>query len=152
MLKNVKLRDYQKKILDDLKYVPAIGLFMGTGTGKTLTSLARFEQNPTKNLLVICPQKVISQWWEVLDNHTDLKPLKYKLNMSAKNKNKLFEQSLKCKDVSPNCIVVNFDILDKITCLDKYINNDWTIIIDECFKSGGFSVSSTNSNVIGVCF
>ena len=90
MLKNVELRDYQKKILDDLKYVPAIGLFMGTGTGKTLTSLARFEQNPTKNLLVICPQKVISQWWEVLDNHTDLKPLKYKLNMSAKNKNNLF--------------------------------------------------------------
>ena len=134
MLKNVKLRDYQKKILDDLKYVPAIGLFMGTGTGKTLTSLARFEQNPTKNLLVICPQKVISQWWEVLDNHTDLKPLKYKLNISAKNKNKLFEQSLKCKDVSPNCIVVNFDILDKITCLDKYINNDWTIIIDESHK------------------
>ena len=28
----------------------------------------------------------------------------------------------------------------------------YTVIIDECFKSGGFSVSSTNSNVIGVCF
>lgn len=134
MLKNVKLRDYQKKILDDLKYVPAIGLFMGTGTGKTLTSLARFEQNPTKNLLVICPQKIITQWWEVLEKHTDLKPLRYKLDMSAKNKNKLFEQYLKYKDVTPNCIVVNFDILDKITCLDKYIDNNWTIIIDESHK------------------
>ena len=133
MLKNVKLRDYQKKILDDLKYVPAIGLFMGTGTGKTLTSLARFEQNPTKNLLVICPQKIITQWWEVLEKHTDLKPLKYKLNMSAKNKNKLFEQYLTYEDITPNCVVVNFDILDKITCLDKHIDNNWTIIIDECF-------------------
>lgn len=28
----------------------------------------------------------------------------------------------------------------------------YTIVIDECFKSGGFSVSSANSNVIGVCF
>lgn len=134
MLKNVKLRDYQKKILDDLKYVPAIGLFMGTGTGKTLTSLARFEQNPTKNLLVICPQKIITQWWEVIEKHTDLKPLRYKLDMSAKNKNKLFEQYLDYEDVTPNCIVVNFDILDKITCLDKYIDNNWTIIIDESHK------------------
>ena len=53
--------------------------------------------------------------------------------MSAKNKNKLFEQYLTYEDVTPNCVVVNFDILDKITCLDKYIDNDWTIIIDECF-------------------
>ena len=98
MLKNVELRDYQKKILNDLKYVPAIGLFMGTGTGKTLTSLARFEQNKTKNLLVICPQKIITQWWEVLEKHTDLKPLRYKLDMSAKNKNKLFEQYLDYED------------------------------------------------------
>lgn len=134
MLKNVELRDYQKKILDDLKYVPAIGLFMGTGTGKTLTSLARFEQNPTKNLLVICPQKIITQWWEVLEKHTDLKPLKYKLNMSAKNKNNLFNDYLNIHDITPNCVVINFDILDKITCLDKYINDDWTIIIDESHK------------------
>ena len=98
MLKNVKLRDYQKKILDDLKYVPAIGLFMGTGTGKTLTSLARFEQNPTKNLLVICPQKVISQWWEVLENNTILKtktkskpkkkPKNYNVKQTEKTNNK----------------------------------------------------------------
>ena len=31
--------------------------------------------------------------------------------MSAKNKNKLFEQYLDYEDVTPNCIVVNFDIL-----------------------------------------
>lgn len=134
MLKNVELRDYQKKILNDLKYVPAVGLFMKTGSGKTITSLARFEQNKTKNLLVICPQKIITQWWEVLEKHTDLKPLRYKLDMSAKNKNKLFEQYLDYEDVIPNCIVVNFDILDKITCLDKYIDNNWTIIIDESHK------------------
>ena len=70
-LKNIKLRDYQKAILDSLKYVPAIGLFIKTGGGKTITSLARVMQNKTNHLLVICPQKVISQWWEVLDNHTE---------------------------------------------------------------------------------
>ncbi len=134
MLKNIELRDYQKQILNDLKYVPAIGLFIKTGGGKTITSLARFEQNPTKNLLIICPQKVITQWWEELEKHTDLKPLKYKLNMSAKNKDTLFNDYLKYQDITPNCIVLNFDILDKITCLDKYIDNNWTIIVDESHK------------------
>lgn len=113
MLKNVELRDYQKQILKDLSCVPAIGLFMKTGSGKTITSLARFEQNKTKNLLVICPQKIITQWWEVIEKHTDLKPLKYKLNMSANDKNKLFEQYLKYQDVTPNCLVINFDIIDR---------------------------------------
>ena len=132
MLKNVELRDYQRKILDDLKYVPAIGLFMKTGSGKTITSLERVMENGTKNLLVICPQKIITQWWEVIEEHTDLKPLKYKLTMSAKNKNELFNEYLKASGNS--CIVVNFDILDKITCLDKFINDTWTIIIDESHK------------------
>lgn len=134
MLKNIELRDYQAKILDDLKYVPSIGLFLKTGSGKTITSLARFEQNGTKNLLVICPQKIITQWWDVIEKHTDLKPLRYKLTTSAKNKNELFEDYLTYRDITPNCIVVNFDILDKVTCLDKYINDNWTIIIDESHK------------------
>lgn len=133
MLKNVKLRDYQKKILDDLKYVPAIGLFMGTGTGKTLTSLARFEQNPTKNLLVICPQKIITQWWEVLENHTDLKPLKYNLKDSVEHKNNIISDYLSDDSNPHKCIVVNFEIISKLD-LDWVINEDWTIIIDESQK------------------
>lgn len=133
MLKNVKLRDYQKKILDDLKYVPAIGLFMGTGTGKTLTSLARFEQNPTKNLLVICPQKIITQWWEVLENHTDLKPLKYNLKDSVEHKNNIISDYLSDESNPHKCIVVNFEIISKLD-LDWAINEDWTIIIDESQK------------------
>lgn len=132
MLKNVKLRNYQEKILEDLKYVPSIGLFMKTGSGKTLTSLERVLQNGTKNLLVICPQKIITQWWEVIEKHTDFKPLKYKLTMSAKNKNELLNSYLKAKGNS--CVVINFDILDKITCIDNYIDNNWTIIVDESHK------------------
>ena len=133
MLKNVKLRDYQKKILDDLKYVPAIGLFMGTGTGKTLTSLARFEQNPTKNLLVICPQKIITQWWEVLDKHTEFNTLKYNLKDSVEHKNNIISDYLSDTSNPHKCIVVNFEIISKLD-LDWAINEDWTIIIDESQK------------------
>lgn len=151
MLKNVELRDYQKQILKDLSCVPAIGLFMKTGSGKTLTSLARFESNPTDNLLVICPQKIITQWWEVIEKHTDLKPLKYKLNMSANDKNKLFEQYLKYQDVTPNCLVINFDIIDKMTCLNEYINNNWTIIIDESHKIKNVGTSRKPVKVTQKC-
>lgn len=133
MLKGIELRDYQKRILEELKYVPAIGLFIKTGGGKTITSLARFFENNTDNLLVICPQKVITQWWEVIEKHTDLKPLRYKLDMSAKNKNKLFEQYLTYQDITPNCIVVNYDILDKIH-IDTFIDDNWTIILDESHR------------------
>jgi len=133
-LKNVKLRDYQEKILDDLKYVSSIGLFMKVGSGKTLTGLARVMQNNTPNLLVICPQKIISQWWEVIEKHTDFKPIKYKLNWSAKKKNDVIEKYL-LHDYTPHqCVVVNFDIIDKIKCLDWAIDDTWTIIVDESHK------------------
>ena len=132
MLKNIELRDYQKRILEDLKCVPSIGLFIKTGGGKTITSLARLDYIPTTKLLVVCPQKIITQWWEVIEKHTDLVPLKYKLTMSAKNKNELIDKELKEGNV--NCIVVNFDILDKLHNLDKYIDNKWCIIVDESHK------------------
>lgn len=134
MLKGVELRDYQKKILKDLTYMSSIGLFMKTGSGKTLTSLARVMENETDNLLVICPQKVITQWQDVIKKHTDIEPIEYKLTMTAVKKNDLFNDYLKDKKIKKHCIVVNFDILDKIRCLDDFINDNWTIIVDESHK------------------
>ena len=133
ILKNVKLRDYQKKILDDLDCVPAIGLFMKTGSGKTITSLARFARNPTENLLVICPQKIVTQWFDVVKEHTDLNLLEYNINWSAKRKNDAINGYL-LDDFKPRkCIIINFDIITKIE-LDWAINDDWTIIVDESHK------------------
>lgn len=130
-LKNVKLRDYQEKILKELSCVPSIGLFMKTGSGKTLTGLARVIENGTPNLLVICPQKIITQWWEVIEEHTDFKPIKYKLNASAITKNEIINSYI---SNGGNCVVINFEIVDKIKCLDNYLNDTWTIIIDESHK------------------
>lgn len=134
MLKGVELRDYQKQILKELTYMSSIGLFMKTGSGKTITSLARVMENETDNLLVICPQKVITQWQDVIKKHTDIIPIDYKLSMTAKKKNDLFNDYLKDNSIKKHCVVVNFDIIDKITCLDNYINDNWTIIVDESHK------------------
>jgi hypothetical protein len=105
---------------------------MKTGSGKTITSLERVLKNGTKNLLVICPQKIITQWWEVIEKHTDYLPIKYKLNLVARKKNDLINDYLKTK--GNKCVVINYDILDKINCIDKFISNNWTIILDESHK------------------
>lgn len=132
-MKDVNLRDYQKKILSDLSCVPSIGLFMKTGSGKTITSLARFEQNPTSNLLVICPQKIVSQWWDVIEKHTDLKPCRYNLSWGSNKKDECITNYLLDDNRRNYCVVVNFDIINKMD-FDWAINEDWTIIVDESHK------------------
>lgn len=134
MLKNIKLRPYQEQILNELQYVPSIGLFVKTGGGKTIMALERYTRNNTNNLLVICPQKIITQWWEVIEQHTDLKPCKYSMSANAKKKSELIEQYCSNYLISKKCVVVNYEILHKIECLDWCIDDDWTIIVDESHK------------------
>ena len=106
---------------------------MKTGSGKTITSLARFMQNPTPHLLVICPQKIVPQWIEVIESVTDLKPCKYNLNWSAKKKNDFITEYLLDDYRAHQCVVVNFDIINKMD-FDWAINENWTIIVDESHK------------------
>lgn len=137
-LKHIKLRDYQVSILEELKDIKSIGLFFGTGTGKTLTSLARVVYNNnhfrTTNLLVICPPTIITQWQEVIKKHTDFEVLEYKLKASAKVKNECINDFIASDefDLTPKAIVVNYEIMSKLD-LD-FIDNNWTIILDEAHK------------------
>lgn len=137
MLKGVQLRDYQEQILKELGSVPSIGLFMKTGSGKTLTSLERFTRNPTSNLLVICPQKIVTQWFDEVEKHTNLKVCKYNMSWSSTKKDQTIQSFLEdvmLKDYYQGmCIVVNFDIITKMTWLDL-IDENWTIIVDESHK------------------
>lgn len=133
MLKDVKLRDYQEKILQELNCVPAIGLFMKTGSGKTLTSLERFMRNSTPHLLVICPQKIVPQWIEVIKEHTDIKPCEYNMSWSATKKDGVISNYLLDDFRVHKCIVVNFDIINKMS-FEWAIDENWTIIVDESHK------------------
>lgn len=137
MLKGVKLRDYQEQILKELGNVPSIGLFMKTGSGKTFTSLERFNRNPTNNLLVICPQKIVTQWFDEVENHTNLGVCRYNMSWSATKKDKTiqsFIENMMLKDYHQGmCIVVNFDIVTKMKWFDL-VDDNWTIIVDESHK------------------
>lgn len=129
MIKGVTLRDYQEKILEELATVPAIGLFIKTGGGKTFTSIERALRNPTKHLLVVCPQKIVSQWWDVLEEHTDFNVVRYPIKATAEKKKALIESAL---STEPTAVVVNFDILYKMKM--RYITDEWTVILDESHK------------------
>lgn len=60
------LYPYQKKIVDDLKVYDSGALFMDVGTGKSITSLALFEQKVLQKkcnkLLIICLCAKIEEW------------------------------------------------------------------------------------------
>ena len=135
MLKGVQLRDYQEQILKELGSVSSIGLFMKTGSGKTLTSLERFTRNPTSNLLVICPQKIVTQWFDEVEKHTDLQVCKYNMSWSSTKKNEVINEFFikQDKDIHNSCVVVNFDIIIKMNWTEL-INDNWTIIVDESHK------------------
>lgn len=122
-------RPYQNRILDELQDQPAIALFMGTGTGKTLTSLFRFKKNPTSNLLIICPKKVVTQWEDVIRNFDDtLDIMQFKKTSTANDKNQ------KIIEDKADVIIVNFEIIHKLPALLTVVDKNWTIIVDESHK------------------
>lgn len=128
---NFNLRSYQQQILNELKSEKSIGLFMGTGSGKTLTSLMRVRNNPTSKLLVICPQSVTTQWVGVMrQNFTGFSVFQHKKNASTTVINK----SLEATHRDYNTFVFNFEKIAKLPALLKIISNDWTIIVDESHR------------------
>jgi SNF2 family DNA or RNA helicase len=127
--KNFSLRPYQQTILDELSLERSIGLFMGTGSGKTLTALERVKDNPTSKLLVVCPQSVIRQWESVINTHFDgFKVLQTKKSFSSEKINKL----LITEDY--NTVIINFEKLHRLPNLMKVVDRSWTIIIDESHR------------------
>lgn len=128
---NFNLRSYQQQILDELKNQKSIGLFMGTGSGKTLTSLMRVRNNPTSKLLVICPQSVTTQWVGVMRQYFNgFDVFEHKKNATTAMINKSLEATHK----NYNTFVFNFEKIAKLPALLRMINNDWTIIIDESHR------------------
>ena len=133
-----ELRDYQQQILADLKNVKAPYFLMGTGTGKTITSLARFEQAGGKKLLIICPKKTISQWKRNISSelpHLKIFEMKEKINGNKLN------HDILDKKFHYDALIVNYEILTKLTNLFVIINDDWTIILDEGHRIRNFGMT-----------
>lgn len=131
-MKYIKLKDYQQQMVDELEFLPAIGLFSKTGSGKTYTSLYRANQNPTDNLLVICPPNVVKQWQANI-NHIikDIEIVKFKKSWTNKRINEELKQY---KGKNKIAVVVSLNSIYLLDELLKLVNKNWTVIVDESHK------------------
>lgn len=124
------LRDYQRRILDELKAHKSIGIFAGTGSGKTLMSLQWYTETPALKLLVVCPKSTVPQWASnILKELPDTRILNFSKNSTAAKKDL---ELLKTQDY--DMVIVNYDIIAKLPNLLKVINQDWAIVLDESHR------------------
>lgn len=121
-----KLYDYQKKIVDSRKDYESHALFMDMGTGKTITSLALFEQSGLKKILVICIVSKREDWYEEIKTNCNIESTILDKG-TTKNKELLKNGSKSYIINFESCWRLDKDLLD-------LIDEDWFIIIDESHK------------------
>jgi superfamily II DNA or RNA helicase len=123
------LYDYQKKIVDDLSRYDSCGLFMDVGTGKSITSLALFEQKTLQKkcnkLVIVCLCAKLEEWKEDCEKWF---PFNKVLLMDGKKKNRELFRSKKF-DIA----IINFEKTWRNDDL-LFIDSNTMIIIDESHK------------------
>ena len=127
----IQLKPYQAQILDELEMLPSVALFMGTGSGKTYTSLFKVMQNGTKNLLVICPARVVTQWEASI---RELLPTINIIEFPKRSSAKLKDETLSIVKPKHIAVVVSLDTVSRLTNLRGLIDDTWTIIVDESHR------------------
>lgn len=131
-MKKISPKEYQQRILDSIELLPSVALFMGTGSGKTYTSLFKAKANGTKQLLILTPRKVVVQWEKsIKDVFPELEVIAPKKSHSAAKFSSLLDE---LDNDSNKAIIAPLSILDKLHILPRLINEEYTIIVDESHK------------------
>ena len=123
------LYDYQKKIVDDLKDFNSSALFLDVGTGKSITSLALFEQKQIQGkcnkLLIICLCAKINEWKCDCEKWF---PFSKTIVLDGKKKSRL---DFECGNF--DIAIINFEKTWRNNDL-FLINKNYFIIVDESHK------------------
>lgn len=122
------LYPYQKKIVNDLKEYDSSALFMDVGTGKSITSLALYEQKQVQKkcnkLLIICLCAKIEEWKEDCEKWFPFS------ETIVLDKPKMKDKFIKGDyDIA----IINFEKTWRFREL-LYLNKNTMIIIDESHK------------------
>ena len=129
MLYNL-LYPYQKNIVDDLKDFDSSALFMDVGTGKSITSLALYEQklvqSKCKKLLIVCLCAKLNEWKIDCEKWF---PFSKVIILDNKKKSK---EAFLNRDF--DIAIINFEKTWRYEDLRFIINNEFYIIIDESHK------------------
>lgn len=145
----IKLRPHQEKILNELHGEKAIGLFMGTGTGKTITSLFKHKELGSKKLCVISPPTVTKQWEKEIRAvlGEDFRVLSFPKSYTSK---KMLEKINKTSPCDYDAIIVKWGVLTALKeKIKQLVNCDFTLIADEShrFKSSLSKISETMDEI-----
>lgn len=171
----IPLRDYQKNVSRYLDTNDSILLVFGTGTGKTLTSIAAAEcflsKNYKNNIIIVCPKSVRNNFYNEFEKYGVKDISKYTILTYAKlvNKNKkgqiktennkfeeythedierIIEQELnEVTDSAKDDIKENLGNIDKdLTKSDDILcNKNTMLILDEIHNARNFYSKGLNS-------
>ena len=116
---------YQQDIVDKVRQrnITSVPLFLGMGTGKTITSLNVFKQNKTEKILIICLISKMNDWKQDLQEECNIDAVILDKG-STKNK-KMVEGS------GVTAFIVNFESAWRCDNLLRWVDNNTTVLIDE---------------------
>lgn len=117
-----KLFKYQEDIVNNVKN-SSVPLFMGMGTGKTVTSLNIYKNNPTDKILIICLISKMDDWKEDLKDECNIDAVILDKG-STKNK-KMVEGS------GVTAFIINFESAWRCDTLLRWVDDNTTVLIDE---------------------
>lgn len=122
-MERLKLYDYQQDIVDRESSKDSHALFMGMGSGKTVTSLELMALKPIKKLLIICLVSKRQDWKN--DAQSQLGRNLIILDKGTK-------KNIPLLDSECDGFVVNFESVWRLDSeLLDMIDDSWGIIIDE---------------------
>lgn len=117
-----ELFPYQQNIVNSITST-STPLFMGMGTGKTITSLNIFKKFKTTKILIICLISKINDWKEDLYKECEIESVI--LRNSSKKNNEIVETE------NNLAYIINFESAWRCNQLIKWVDKDTTILIDE---------------------
>lgn len=114
---------YQQDIVDSINK-PATPLFMGMGTGKTVTSLNVYKKFKTSKILIICLMSKMNDWKQDLQEECNIDAVI--LNKGSTKNKQMVE-----KFGNVTAFIINFESAWRCDNLLKWVDNNTTVLIDE---------------------
>lgn len=143
----LELRDYQKQIINELSSLSASALFMGTGTGKTYTSLQLMKKFKVDNILVISPHNALKQWKNNIKEHCpEYNVIETKPSWSSARINE--ELNKIDFEGSKNAFVINYEMVFRLASLPRFVDNKWVIILDEMHRIRNYGTERNPNKIV----
>ena len=118
----IKLYDYQLDIVEREKGKKSHALFMGLGSGKTVTSLTIMSQKPITKMLIVCLVSKRNEWKKDAQSQLGLN-ITILDQGTKKNRELLLDDS--------DGYVINFESAWRLEELLSIVDKSWGIIVDE---------------------